>query len=398
MRKSNWLYVLYRTFCSDLLFWIVIDNLFLSTVKGLNAFDIVLVTLAGLSFSLLLYPLTNQIVKKTNNKFSIIMGALCYIVATICFMISNNLVGFIIGQTFHGLATPFRMVSNVILTNNLKHTNKENEFIKWESYGALGYSIITLSVSIFAGILFNINPYLPVILTLIATFIALLFAFIYEDSNKNSNMIKSQTVSIKKNKVMILLLVLNIFAIGTYIFLQTKSTLLIQYILVDANINLAKISIIISVIVFGSRICRVVSNILFPSIYNKTKNKPQILILLSILLLISNSLLALGATINANYILKIIFIIIGLYLILLIRDIYELTETKIIVLNIEADKQKHAFLLLGFYEKLGKLIANGFGLIILGFFSLNIVYMLMISFSIIQVILCVPLSKYLKAN
>ena len=154
MRKNNWIYVLYQTFNSDLLFWIVLDNLFLSTVKGLTAFNIVLITLAGLSFSLLLYPLTNKIVEKTSNKFSIVTGAICFIIAITCFMLSNNLIGFIIGQTFHGLATPFRMVANVMLKNNLIEKNKEHEFIKWESHGKLGYSIATLLVSIFAGFLF----------------------------------------------------------------------------------------------------------------------------------------------------------------------------------------------------------------------------------------------------
>lgn len=47
MRKSNWLYVIYHSFTSDLLFWIVIDNLFLTTVKGLEAFEIVLITMLG---------------------------------------------------------------------------------------------------------------------------------------------------------------------------------------------------------------------------------------------------------------------------------------------------------------------------------------------------------------
>lgn len=399
MRKSNWLYVIYHSFTSDLLFWIVIDNLFLTTVKGFEAFEIVLITMLGIAFSLLFYPLTNFIVKKTSNKTSIILGSLCYCVAITLFMTCNTIYGFIIGQVIYNLSSPFRMVANVMLKNNLKEQNKQDDFIKWQSYGKLGYAIITLIISLFAGVLFNIYAYLPMILSLICAVIGLCLAIVYSDSSKKEAEIK-ESVKIKslvKNKTMILIMLMNLVAVGTYVFLQGKATLLIQYICEDVNIDITKISLIVSGLVFGSRLVRVISNLIFPKIYNKVQNKSKIVLTISLLILISNLCFAIGGNINAHYILKLVIITIGFYIILSVRDMYAVTENKIITTNLQENEQKQAFVLANIYGKFGRLLTNAFALLILGFMPLNILYVCMLVFAVGQIFICIPLSKYFKS-
>ncbi len=399
MRKSNWLYVIYHSFTSDLLFWIVIDNLFLTTVKGFEAFEIVLITMLGIAFSLLFYPLTNFIVKKTSNKTSIILGSLCYCIAITLFMTCNTIYGFIIGQVVYNLSSPFRMVANVMLKNNLKEQNKQDDFVKWQSYGKLGYAIITLIISLFAGVLFNVYAYLPMILSLVCAIIGLCLAIVYSDSSKKEEEIK-ESVKIKslvKNKTMILIMLMNLVAVGTYVFLQGKATLLIQYVCEDVNIDVAKISLIVSGLVFGSRLVRVISNLVFPKIYNKVQNKSKIVLTISLLILISNLCFAIGGNINAHYILKLVIITIGFYIILSVRDMYAVTENKIITTNLQENEQKQAFVLANIYGKFGRLLSNAFALLILGFMPLNILYICMLVFAVGQIFICIPLSKYFKS-
>ena len=399
MRKSNWLYVIYHSFTSDLLFWIVIDNLFLTTVKSFEAFEIVLITMLGIAFSLLFYPLTNFIVKKTSNKTSIILGSLCYCVAITLFMTCNTIYGFIIGQVIYNLSSPFRMVANVMLKNNLKEQNKQDDFVKWQSYGKLGYAIITLVISLFAGVLFNIYAYLPMILSLICAVIGLCLAIVYSDSSKKEAEIK-ESVKIKslvKNKTMILIMLMNLVAVGTYVFLQGKATLLIQYVCEDVKIDIAKISLIVSGLVFGSRLVRVISNLVFPKIYNKVQNKSKIVLTISLLIFISNLCFAIGGNINAHYILKLVIITIGFYIILSVRDMYAVTENKIITTNLQENEQKQAFVLANIYGKFGRLLSNAFALLILGFMPLNILYIFMLVFAVGQIFICIPLSKYFKS-
>jgi len=400
MKKNNWFYVLYQTFNSDLLFWIVIDNLFLSTVKGFDAFNIVLISMLGIFFSLLLYPFNNYLIKKISNRTSIIIGSLCYIFSILIFGLSSNIIAFIIGQTIYNSSAPFRAIANVMLKNNLEEANKEDEYIKWQSYGKLGYAIITLLLSLFSGVLFNINPYLPIFLSLVGTLFALLFAILFNDSNSKQVQVESNydLKPILKNKTMILIALMNILAVGTYTFLQTKSTLLIQYTLEEASLDIAKISIIISVIVFGSRLCRVISDLLFSKLYNKVIDKPKILVGISIFILVANLSFALGGNLNIGYILKIILITIGFYIILYIRDMYSVMETKIIPLTIEKNLQKEAFILTGIYEKLGRLITHIYALVALWYLPLNILYAVMLIFSVSQIFVSIKLSKILKKS
>ena len=400
MKKSNWLYVIYQSFTSDLLFWIVIDNLFLSTVKGFSAFEIVLITLGGLLMSLILYPLTNLIVKKSSNKTSIILGSISYVIAITMFMFSNNIFSFFIAQTFYNVSTPFKMVSCMMLKNNLEEKNKKEEFIKWQSYGKLGYAIITLIVALFAGPLFNINPYLPVVLSLACAIIGLILSFIYSDTPSKEQEEKTvfKITSLLTNKTMLLIMVVNILTVGTYIFLHTKTTLLIQSVCEEVQISLVNTSLIISGIVFGSRLCRALSNLLYPEIYKKTNNKPKILITISLSVLLANICFAIGSNLFSNYIVKIIFIALGMYTIVFIRDIYSVTETKIITNNIHPAQQKQAFVLANIYEKTGRLFSHLIALIVLGIFSLNMVYVAMLILSVSQIFACITLSKYLNDN
>ena len=398
IRKNNWLYVIYYSCNSDLLFWIVINNLFLTTVKGFSAFDIVLITMIGLGGSLLFYPLTNLIVKKTSNKTSIVLGSACFCTAITLFMACNNIFGFMIGEIVYHMSSPFRMVANVMLKNNLKEQGKQEEFVKWQSCGKLGYAIITLIISLFAGALFNVYAYIPMILSLVCAVIGLVLAIVYSDSSQKEEVAKSDVKikSLVKNKTMILIMLMNLVAVGTYVFLQGKATLLIQYVCEDVNMDIAKISLIVSGLVFGSRLVRVISNSIFPKIYNKVQNKSKIVLTISLLILISNLCFAIGGNINVHYILKLVIITIGFYIILSVRDMYAVTENKIITTNLQENEQKQAFVLANIYGKLGRLLTNIFALIVLGFMPLNILYICMLVFAVAQIFICIPLSKYFK--
>lgn len=398
-RKSNYLYVGFTSFTSDLLFWIVIDNLFLSTVKGFSAFEIVLITMLGIAISLLLYPITNLIVKKTSNKISIIIGSSCYCIAIILFMVCNSIWGFVIGQIIYNLSSPFKMVANVMLKNNLKEQNKTNSFIKWQSFGNLGYSVITLIVSLFAGFLFNIYAYLPMILSLACAIIGLLLAILYSEPHikEEEQQIKPVTFkSLITNKTMILIMLMNLIAVGTYVFLQSRATLLIQYVCEEISMDISKISLMVSTLVFGSRLVRVISNLIFPKIYNKIYNKSNIILSISMLILLSNIYFAIGANLNVHFSIKLLIITAGFYIILFVRDIYSTMENNIIATQIPENEQKQAFVLANVYHKFGRFLSNAFALIMLNFISLNLVYACMLVFSVSQIFISIPLSKHFK--
>ncbi len=237
------------------------------------------------------------------------------------------------------------------------------------------------------------------ILSLVCAVIGLCFAIVYSDSSKKEEGIE-ESVKIKtllKNKTMILIMLTNLLTVGAYFFLQAKATLLIQYVCESVNIEVAKISLIVSGLVFGSHMVRVISNFLFPKIYNKVKNKSRIVLALSLFILISNICFAIGGNINANYILKLIIITLGFFIVFSVNDIYSIIENKIIETNLPGNEQKQAFVLANIYGKFGCLLSNAFALLILGFMPLNILYICMLAFSVGQIFICIPLSKYFKS-
>jgi hypothetical protein len=382
----------------DLLFWIVVDNLFLTTVKGMSAFNVVLITTIGLAFSIFCYPLTNLIVKKTSNKLCIILGSICNLISILMYTLCNNLVWFIVAASIYNLSSPLRQSAAVMLENNLKEQNRENEYVKWNSYGRLGYSFITMVIALFAGSLFNVWAYLPMVLSIACAVVGLALAIIYSEpktevvETANNQSIKSIITS----KLMILIFLMNLIAVGLWVFLQTKSTLLIQFVCDDAGIELSTISLIVSGIVFGSRICRLVSNLIFPKIYKKVKNKSKIIIVISILIAISSICFAVGGNINANLYVQLALIAVGLFIIISVRDIYGTLENRIVITNLPENQQKQAIVLSNIYGKCGRLVANAFALLVLGFASLNKVYLYLLIFGLLQIFICIFLSKYLK--
>ena len=75
IKRSIKLYPLFYAFSADLIFFIPIDTLFLTLVKGLNASEISAITMIGLLICILLQKIIVKITKNIGNKNSIRLGA-----------------------------------------------------------------------------------------------------------------------------------------------------------------------------------------------------------------------------------------------------------------------------------------------------------------------------------
>ncbi len=401
--KSNLTYIFYNTFSSDLLFWIVINNLFLTTTKGMSEFNIILITLLGLAFSLILYPLVSLIMKKISNHASIIIGQAFFIVSILFFTFCNTIYSFVVAQIIYSIAISFKQASTLMLKNNLRSQGKEDSFVKWKSFAKLGYATITTIIAAVAGIFFNINAFLPMYLSIACAVIGFIFAILYNEPKLEKSEIQEvqQPVKLKKiilNKMMILIFLMNLITVGTYTFFHTKSTLLLQLVCKNAHLQLATISLIVSSVVLASRIMRAIANFVTPLIYKKTKKKPKLILGISIAVLLSGVLYALGGNLKTNVIVNIVLITFALLIVVSIRDLYSTLENKMIMDNLPGNEQKQALLLGNVYGNFGRLLLNSATLLALSFTSLNVAYLFLLIFAIGQIFICIPLSKYLSEN
>ena len=164
MRLSNKIYPIFSGFSGDLLFWVAINTIFLTTVKGFSAAQISSLTTIGNLVTILLYPIAFKIIKKIGNIKSIKLGTILLLCSSLLLTFSNKYFIILFGHILYDAAFLFKNMDNVILRKNLKYENREKDYIKMQNKSSFIYSFLTMLIAFIAGILFNINNYLPMIL------------------------------------------------------------------------------------------------------------------------------------------------------------------------------------------------------------------------------------------
>ena len=275
LNRSISIYPLFYGLTADLIFWIAINALFLTTVKHLSASQInsieAISTVVGIFFQLILV----KIVRRIGNLNSVKFGVMLLFLSVLLNIVSKNYIGFLLAEIFYVIGFVFKHMDNVILIKDLKYLNRSDEYINYQTKGSTIYSLITLLISAISGFMFNINPYIPVIICLIVCFINIILTnFIYEVPVNDKN-IDSKEYKINKKyfskKIIMMILLYGLF----YAMInsgQKNSKLFIQFDLQNL-FDLDKVAIYMGAFIFISRVTRLLSNLLFLKIYNKYKSK-----------------------------------------------------------------------------------------------------------------------------
>ncbi len=331
LNRSIKIYPIFYGLSSDLIFWIAINTLFLTTVKNLSASEInsieAISTIAGIFFQFVLV----KIVRRIGNLNSVKLGVVLLFLSVVFNTFSTKYIGFLVAELCYEIGFVFKSMDNVILIKNLKYLNRSNEYIKYQTKGSFLYSLITLLISIVSGFMFNINPYIPMIICLIVCFInIILTSYIYEVPSKKYEKDDSKiNTSIKdfNKKILLMILLYGLFyamiACG-----QKNSKLFIQFDL-QKIFSLDKVAIYISIFILISRVFRLLSNLLFLKAYDKFKNK--ILILFETILTFSFIFLLSGHFIGN--LAGIYIMALGFFMFLFIRDPFDNYMRKILFEN-----------------------------------------------------------------
>lgn len=324
------IYPLFYGLTADLIFWIAINTLFLTTVKHLSAAQINSIETIGTGVGIIFQFFIIKIVRKIGNLKAVRLGTILLFMSATINTIATSYLGLLMAEICYTIGFVFKAMDNVILIKNLKHLNRSNEYIKFQTKGSTIYSMTTLVISLLSGFLFNVNPYLPMIICMVICFINILLTYyLYEVPSNNSEEIKIDNKKISFNKSIILMILLYgafyaMVAVG-----QKNSKLFIQLNMQDF-LSLDKVAIYMSIFIFLSRISRLTSNLVFLKVYDKLKNK--IVFLFEILLCSAFSLLLIGNFIGRNM-LGIIIMAIGFFLYLVIRDPFSNYMRKILFDN-----------------------------------------------------------------
>lgn len=313
-------YIWFSALDGDLIFMAIIDTLFLSMVKGLSASEITLFTTIPAGIGILIQPYILKMIHKVGNTHSVRISAICLLLSSVIITFGKGFGILILGRLFYEITFVFQNMVNIMLKNNLIYAKRKGEYVSVRNKSTICYAVITAMIALVAGSLFNINPYLPMILNIIVCLICCVIAFSMKDITKNDKIPDVKLKAKKSEKMSIIVYV----AILSYAFFytavnigQNNSKLFIQYQLSD-YFDAQKTATYFGMIISLSRIARIISNVLFDKMYRKLKDK--INIALCGTFVFAFVFIVLGSFINSNLYLKFAFMISGFCIILAVRD------------------------------------------------------------------------------
>ena len=185
-RKQNLkLYPKYLMLGYDLLFYYGIRVMFLINVKGITDSQILLAaTVYAISMIVMQVPAT-LLTSKIGYKNTAIAGNIVNIIFGILLITFNGFGGLALVQFISGTAFALKYVSESnLLSSSIPQapTYQRNEiFSRLDKKGFSRYCIFSAISTIIAGFLYNINPYIPIFLSLLCTIAATAISFNFND-------------------------------------------------------------------------------------------------------------------------------------------------------------------------------------------------------------------------
>lgn len=380
----------------DLLFYIAIDTLFLTVVKGLPAAQIVFITTISSIICILLQKPLITLIQKIGNKKSIQLGAIFALISIVMITFSNSYFIILVASAIRETSNVLKNMQGVLLLNNLKYEEQEDKYIQIKNKSNIVYALVTAMIAFVTGFMFEINPYLPMYCSIATCAICVVMSFFIKEMpmiNKEQKKEVEKQGEIQQSA----LILINIFSYSIFfaaiIVGQQNAQLFIQYELTKVY-SMVLTANYLGIIISISRIARIATNVIFNNMYEKYKDKVSIILTFGLVL--SFICLLVGYFINGILALKFTIMSIGFCLILGIRDPFKIyLENKVLTYTTPQNQQK-VFTYLELGKKIGvvgisllaSLVLTKFELvyIILGLFALALIEFF-VNFALYKVII-----------
>ncbi len=396
IERSIKIYPIFASFTGDLIFFVPIDTLFLTLVKGLNASQITAMTMVSLIVCILSQKVILSTVKKIGNVNSLRLGTILLLIAAFILTFGKSFILMLLYKTINEIAFMFLNMDEIILKSNLNAVNRKDDYYKIRNKSKIMYSIITLLTALVAGKLFNINQYLPMYLSIIVYILLLGIAFMYyEAKNEEQKEIKSDNKKMKITSTIFLVIISNAVFYSIIKMGQNNSKLFMQYDF-QKYLSIEMVTYYITTIVFISRIARLIGNIIWGKIYLKIKDKMSIA--LTICLCLAFLLLIIGHYINVPFIYKVIVMSLGFFLILAIRDSFQIYIEDVALNITNKEEQQKIIINIEVYRRLGTLILSAVFTLILMKYELIVIEFILLGLSIIEIFINKKLCKKIKQS
>lgn len=397
IKRSIRLYPIFYAFSADLIFFVPIDTLYLNLVKGMDASQISAMTMIGLLICILAKNTIVKIAKKIGNANSVKVGALMLFIASIILTFGKSFISLVMYKIIYEVAFMFWDLTSILLRNDLIYLNKQDKYFSVRNKAKVMYGITTMITALASGYLFNLDKYLPMYISIIMYFIIFIVSFaFYEEKVDEENDIRPTNTDNKKISITstIFFIILSNTIFYTVIKLgQNNSKLFMQYDF-QKVLSVEMVTYLITVIVFISRIVRIIGNIIFDKLYLKIKDKMSMV--LTILEFMAFALLIIGHFIGFNFILKVIVMSAGFFLILAIRDSFSIYIEDTALKITKQDEQQKIMINIETYRKLGQLLLSVVFTLILMKYELIVIEFILLGLSTIEIIVNRKMCKKLE--
>lgn len=400
INRSIKLFPIFSCIAEDLILFIPIDMLFLSIAKGLNASQIASITMISLLVCIVTQKMILKGIKKLGNIKSVRLGTFLIFISSILLTFGSSFPLILLYRSIFEIGMLLMHMIYVILNNNLKSVNNLEEYSKIRNKANIMYAVITMITALLSGYLFNLNNYLPMYLQIILYFVIFVMSFGFYENNKEAlnerisinseetEKIEKDNIKTTNNKqissITTLLLLSSVFTSGIIKMGQSNSKLFMQYDFLEF-LTLENVIYYITVIVFISRIARIIGNVIFDKIYPKLKDKTNII--LSLLLAISFLFIIIGHYLQVEFIYKVIFMAIGFCLILAIRAPLFVYLDDIALKVVKIEEKEEIITKLGVARNIGNLLMSTIFTFVLVKYDLIVVIFSLLVLAIIGIIL-----------
>ena len=176
------LYKIYKMFAYDWVFFYAISVLYFTITKGFSTAQIVsLSAFYTLAYCVFQIP-GNFLVKKLGLRKTIIFGNILSTITILMYIFFKSYDAFVISQIFNGFSFALKgLAESDMLCSSMKRLGDFENFSKVEGSANAKYYFLDAVAAIVSGFLFVVFDYLPIILCMIITIIALVASYKFNE-------------------------------------------------------------------------------------------------------------------------------------------------------------------------------------------------------------------------
>lgn len=135
-----------------------------------------------------------MIVEKLGNRTGLIIGNVLNALYVVFILLARNLPWLILAELISAISFGFKSIAEPALLNQSIPSSKikGDIFSKIMGKGKAGYHYVSAIATLIAGFLFEVNPYIPVILSMVVAIFSVIITFNFIDVKEEKENVKSE--------------------------------------------------------------------------------------------------------------------------------------------------------------------------------------------------------------